>query len=191
MKKLLLLSFLLFTSMALTGCAGEQVLDSERTKEKRGSRMLDFGQPEEKPDISGLVKSIVGNEVTVLKMERFNKEEGDEKETDREERPVFNPSAAMSGGGAARGMGRGMRGSGRQSEESRVAMFEKIKAMSAGEEKIIIPVGIQMLKFELTEEKKPNMVEATLEDVTADRMLQIWLDDTVEDRKVASFVVVK
>jgi imidazoleglycerol phosphate synthase glutamine amidotransferase subunit HisH len=67
------------------------------------------------------------------------------------------------------------------------AMIEKMKEMGAVEETIVIPVGIQMLINE-TEEKNSEIIEASLVDVKTDKMIQIWLDESVEDRSIASFV---
>ena len=63
--------------------------------------------------------------------------------------------------------------------------------MSTGEEKVIIPVGIQMLKADPNNTgKQRTMVEATISYITADKMVTIWLDATVTDKKVASFVMI-
>ena len=73
-------------------------------------------------------------------------------------------------------------------EDMQAQMLERMKEMASGEEKVLIPVGIQMLKPE--EGSDPTMIEATLEDIKANTMLQIWLDKSVTDRNVARFVLV-
>ena len=82
-----------------------------------------------------------------------------------------------------------MIGNSDNSQEQRAEMLKRIKEMSSGEEKVLIPVGIRMLKPDASLEK-PTMVEATLEDVKADSMLEIWLEESVTDRKVANFVLI-
>ena len=61
--------------------------------------------------------------------------------------------------------------------------------MSAGEEKIIIPVGIKMLKKD-NEKEDEKMVEATLDDISRDKMLMIWIDKDITDKNVANFVII-
>jgi len=67
-------------------------------------------------------------------------------------------------------------------------MLDKMKEMSTGEEKILIPVGIQMLKA--NPEEIGNPLEANLSDIKDSSMLKIWLNEDVKDRKVASFVFI-
>jgi hypothetical protein len=82
-------------------------------------------------------------------------------------------------------------GQGNQTSETRAQMLEKMKAMSTGEEIVVIPIGIQMLKSgDNTAGEKAEMVEASLKDMTADKMVTIWVDGNVKDKKVASFVLI-
>ena len=76
--------------------------------------------------------------------------------------------------------------------------------MSTGEEKIIIPVGIKMMKSSSNASTgKREMVEATLADITTDKTLMIWLNANIaasttatgtstatSDRKIADFVLI-
>jgi hypothetical protein len=66
------------------------------------------------------------------------------------------------------------------------AMLERMKAMSTGSETVIIPVGIQMLT--MGADRQPQ--EASLEDIKANTMVSVWLDESVTDRKIASFVMI-
>lgn len=164
-------------------------------------RRPDFGQPKEEPDVRGLVSSITGNEVMILKMERpeFDREqaEDDVAEEDNEggegeQTRTFGVGGGMSGmgGGPGRGMGRSDEG-GEMDKEASAQMLERMKEMSSGEETVLIPVGIQMLKPDTSADgKQPAMIEATLEDITANKMIQVWLDDSVTDRQVAEFVLI-
>lgn len=186
MKKSLFAFFCLLIVLSLSACAAK----SNENLERPGKRMLDFGQPEKPANLSGLVKSILGNELTILKIEKpvFNQGEKTDSEDKVEEKKTALSIGASNGGG----MPRGNFGGGRQAMNNgdNTAMLEVIKNMSSGEEKIIIPVGIQMLKKDNSDTKTLNMVEATLADIKTDSMLMIWLDESVTDRKVASFVVI-
>ncbi|MCK5061102.1 hypothetical protein KAR28_00970 [Candidatus Parcubacteria bacterium] len=185
MKKAITACLLLV--FVLAGCIGQtndkQNEGSETTLGR--NRMPDFGQPEEPAEIRGLVKTITGNEVTILKIARpqmdedNNHEEDEGDESDRTQRPV----SGFSGHGTGMGMGIGTRqNTGASDSDERLAM---LKSMSAGEEKVIIPVGIKMLKNE-----EGEMVEATLNDVKKDRMLMVWTDETITDRNIANFVII-
>lgn len=194
-KLAIFLGFFLVFSLVLTGCGKQQ--DQTQTNNNRGSRIPDFGQPERQADISGLVKSITGNEVTIIKIDRpemgqMNQEEGTSDEGAAEEGSTAlgmgSGGSGMMGGGP--GMGGGRPGE-MDSEDDRESMLEQIKAMSSGEELVTIPVGIQMLKQDTSSDsKEPQMVEASLSDITADTMITIWLDESVTERSVASFVLI-
>jgi hypothetical protein len=78
---------------------------------------------------------------------------------------------------------------GAQDENSRATMLAELKKISTGEEKVIIPVGIKMLKSSANGTKR-EMVEANLSDITNDKMITIWLNQSVTDKKVAEFVLI-
>jgi hypothetical protein len=183
MRKISLILLGIALVFSLTACGSKQTSvpnDFDR-------RIPDFGQPESDASLSGIVSEIIGNEVIVLKIERPDmSEEVDvvrRKSPDEEEKTT----------GIGMGMPPGMRGgSGRFNQASDdTSLAEMMKEMSSGEEKVIIPVGIQMLKKEETGERgMPNMIAATLEDVKTNSMLMIWLDESITDRNVAKFVVI-
>lgn len=174
MKKILMISLSFIFIFTLSGCSIQNDQNkNSNTSEKLG--MLDFERPEEPPAFSGIVKTIIGNEVTILKIERPNRDENAERVNDEK-----TEQKKTSGMGRGMGMGTGMV-SGDNSER-----LEMLKNMSAGEEKVIIPVGIKMLK---NEDKK--MVSATLDDISKDKMLTIWINGDIEDRNIASFVIIK
>jgi len=204
MKKSIFLIFLLvFSVFLLASCTKNQ---GQNKGAENGFRQPDFGQPERQPDISGLVKSVTGNEVTILKIERPQMSENSdngipdnngsgEQGTASGERPAqLNLGNGTIGGrtpGAGRGFGGGGFAGGNMDENTQAQMLERIKEMSAGEEKVTIPVGIQMLKMERGDaSKQPEAVEAALTDVINDKMISIWLDESVTDRKIASFVLI-
>ncbi len=179
MKKALSVALLLV--FALSGCSEQNNDKQSESNQMTGrQRVLDFERPEERANISGIVKTVVGNEVTILKIERPENagersgESGDSNDDDSE------PKQRL-GGGFGGGMGSRMT-SGTADADARIAMLKKL---STGEERIIIPVGVRMLK-----KIDDEMAEATLEDIERDKMLMIWTNTDITDRNVASFVVI-
>jgi len=178
MKKFLTLALLIFLLFSITGCNNQESNNNTAGDFKRP----DFGQPEKPADIRGLVESITGNEIVILKIERPEREQTAEenKENDDERAP-----AANLGGGRMPGMGRPPQ-QGENNEFDEQAMIEKMKEMSTGSETVLIPVGIQMLKMSNGAEP----AEANLSDITVNKMITVWLDESVNDRNIASFVMI-
>lgn len=210
MKRIIILSTLFFAVlMTLSACSKTPVnsnnpnpQDSENSKQRVGSpqpRMPDFGQPDREADIQGVVKSVAGNEVAVLKVEMkggrgqnaSSTPEGDNASNTRQ-RPAVSLSGARGGMPAGAGGGAGGPGMpGGSGTSDRAAMLERIKAMSTGEETIVIPVGIKMLKSDIDNStNKRTMVEASLGDIVSDKSITIWLNAAVTDKKVAEFVLI-
>jgi len=163
-----------------------------------GPRRPDFGQPDRSPDSSGIVKSIVGNEITILKVDGgFGRrsssttagaalEDGDKKDS-----PAVSLTGSVAGRPGGMGMGMGGGQGGREpGSGDRTAMLEALKEMSTGEETIIIPVGIQMLKAADSNGGRREMVEASLSDISSDKTLMIWLNASSTDKKIAEFVLI-
>lgn len=198
MKKILYLSLIALSgSFLLSGCASKQSTNSIHNTDNQLSvdepRRPDFGQPERRPDIRGLVKKIIGNEVTILKIDRPDITEGeDNSKEDKSGGDANQKNPTLGTGGVVPGMGPGMgMGRGTHSEEDvdQDAMIKRIEAMSSGEETIIVPVGIQMLMPD-TDNPGGDPIEATLADIEKNKMIQIWLDDSAKDRQIASFVLI-
>lgn len=191
MKKIIFVAFIfLFTSFLLTGCANKKNELSQNINLDNNLRRPDFGQPDREPDLRGLVKSIVGNEITILKIdrgqggERLNYEDAEKKETTS---PVSLGGSTGRMPGMGGGPGGGMRLSGDAADQE--AILERMKEMSTGEEKVLIPVGIQMLKPGASEPGS-EPVEASLADIKTDKMIQIWFDENTGERKIANFVMI-
>lgn len=195
MKKSIVLIVFFIGLASLAGCTKSQNMANNKVNSSgRGNfvdRRPDFGQPERRADLAGLVKNIVGNEVTILKIEwpdrnQFIPPEGQEREEES------RPANLGSGFGGGRGMGHfgGGRGN-NQNADMQAQMLERMKEMSVGEATVTIPVGIQMLKPDATDENtRAEMVEATLSDITNDKMIQVWLNEEITDRQIAEFVLI-
>lgn len=200
---LALVSLFLFT-LILAGCSSPKVQNRENEDAPSGSqapardRRPDFGQPERDPDVRGLVKSIVGNEATILKIDtgsmRNRASSTAEAVTGENTSQTSGVSLTMGAAPAgAPGGGRMMGGGpgGEASDEARTQMIERLKEMSTGEETIVIPVGIKMLKGSYNSDtKKMEMSEASLSDITAEKSVTVWLNQSVADRQVAEFVLI-
>lgn len=186
---LLLAPFLLAACSSSTTTNSDAKTSADANFKNEMPRRPDFGQPEAKPDVNGVVKSITGNEVVILKVEMgqgFKNASSTSADTPTKTASL-NLGAATGAPGAGGGPGMGQRRQG--GTEDRTQMLARLKEMSTGEEKIIIPVGIKMLKRS-SEVGSREMVEATLSDITNDKTLMIWLNKDVTEKKVASFVLI-
>jgi len=187
-----LLVILLIAAPFLTGCSSKgQETAGQPRMEKRF-----FDQPERRVDVMGVVKSVVGNEVTILKIEmpeggqrggeqgvEPNQEQGDEEKT-----PTLGGFNGGPGGGPG-GMRGGFGGNGSTNQEEIIQM---IKERSTGEVTVTVPVGIKMMKNSgQAQGQEPAIEEATLADVAQDKMVSIWLDQNITDRKIAEFVMIR
>lgn len=194
MKKAFLTPLLLLTIILLVSACSRGENSGTVTNPvgvKRDLRRPDFGQPDKEPDIRGLVKSITGNEVTILKVDLRGGFKQGTSTLDRA--PSSSPSSPIlsTGSGPRDGFGPGA-GRNREGDSNRRAeMLARIKEMSTGEEKITIPVGIRMLKPEAASNNRDrNMVEASLSDISADKTITVWLNSAISDSKVAEFVLI-
>lgn len=195
MRKSLIL--LLLLPLIFSSCAKKDIAPRDgRGMGPAGFDKPDFGQPKEEADLRGIVKTINGNEVVILKLDRPELERNGTSTSEKGNKTEGQPRTGgrMPGvGGGGMMMGRGMGRDGETDRQNQAEMLEKIKKMSSGEETVVIPVGIQMLKpnpDQAQKSKENMMVAATLEDIKQDKMINIWLDDSVQDRKIASFVLV-
>jgi len=174
MQKILVVSLMLV--LTLSGCAEQNKnKQTENSGAPTNRRVVDFERPESKADTSGIVKTIIGNEITILKIEKPERSGNENAENiDDGKKPASGTRSGMGMGGRMKTIS--------SNEDDRLEMLKK---MSVGEEKVIIPVGIRMLKRE-----DDKMVEATLSDISSNKMLTIWLDKKITDRKIANFVVI-
>lgn len=198
MKKIIILSFSIVLVFILSACANKNQNTPQSGNFPRRPN-LDFGQPETQPSLSGIVKTIVGNEVTILKIDRPAGQMGGganqlSAKTEGDNSQEKKSSVSLGGspmGGPGMG-GPGMGGNRRQATaEEKTSMIEMFKEISSGEETVTIPVGIRMLKSSDGASQERGMVAATLEDIKQDSMLTIWLDESITDRKIAKFVMIK
>lgn len=184
-KKLIFSSACLGLILVLSGCGTSSQTSNQ--VEGRPDRRPDFGQPKNQPEIRGVVKSTIGNEVTVLKVDMPQRASSTATSTASSTRRL-SLGSSQDGPGGGMGMRMGGGRPGENSSTDRETLMAQIKAMSTGEEKVVIPVGIKMLKAG-TEDSR-SMVEANISDITADKMITIWLNASVTDKKVASFVLI-
>ncbi|MEA3398846.1 MAG: hypothetical protein U9R06_03875 [Patescibacteria group bacterium] len=190
-KLFIFLGIFLFAITILTACVGENQNNKAIT---RGEfRRPDFGQPDRAPDMMGIVKSIAGNEVVILKIDRPSDEERMVIQEEAGNEATERRSPSLGGSGTIHGTGRGMIGRTGGGDRTEAERIEMMKSRAVGEDKIMIPVGIRMLKIEIgnVADKTLEVIEATLEDVKQDKILNIWLNKDVTDRQLAEFVFVR
>lgn len=203
MKKPLFAIMALLAIFALGGCSQKQADTGNNIADKQNFRMPDFGQPEKAADVSGIVKSVIGNEITIIKIERQKRTENQENnheeniDNSREQAKALSMTGTTGmngpmGSGRMPGAGRvgGGMGGREMNADEQTAMLERLKAMSSGEAVVTIPVGIKMLKPDTTSAKGMEMIEASLSDIIKDKMINIWLDESSADKKIASFVLI-
>jgi len=213
MKKTIpLFIILVATAVFLSGCSSKSApsangLNSNNPATKDGNqrkgRMPDFGQPDRTADLRGVVTTIVGNEVTVLKIAaNQGRRASSTPESNNASGTETAPTLSLDGSGANRMRGgqggfagpsdgpNGGPGASGSGTTDRAAMLTSLKAMSTGQEKIIVPVGIKMMKSESDSAGKRTMIEASLTDITADKMITVWLNTSVADKKIADFILI-
>ncbi len=209
-KHFLLITLALFASLlVLSGCSSKpSSANSQNTNNaqtptasgQRNGRLPDFGQPDRPADMRGVVTTIVGNEVTVLKIAaNQGRRASSTSENANGSTTQTVPTLSLDGSGANRVRGAqggfaggpdGGPGRGGAGTTDRAAMLANLKAMSTGQEKIIVPVGIKMMKSETDSSGKRTMIEASLADITADKMITVWLNTSVADKKIADFILI-
>lgn len=187
MKKTFLLLSLLILPMVvlLSGCGNKELSSNDFERP-------DFGQPEVKADIMGVVESVSGNEVTILKIEmpevNVDGDVQDEATTDESKGTAFTLSTSGDGMRRGGGMGMGERPDGADGSD----MVDKIKERATSKETVIVPVGIPMLKPDSdSKQGKMEMIEASLEDIKSNSIITVWLNDEVSDRQIADFVLIR
>lgn len=184
-KKLILGLACLGLTLTLSACG--TAVKKDEAANYRPNRRPDFGQPSSQPEIRGLVKSIIGNEATVLKIDQPQRGLASTTATSTANTRRATSFTAGTRGGDMRAPG-GQTGAAGTASTDRTALLEQLKEMSTGEEIITIPVGIKMLKADTNNPK--TMVEASIADITADKMITVWLNPAVTDKKVADFIMI-
>ena len=217
-KRIFILSTLLLGGVfALTACSKAPATGANSQNSNQNStgtpqanggprnRMPDFGQPTRPADVRGVVKSITGNEADILVVNMGGGRGGQNASST----PNANasgtkqaPAISLSGSGAGRQGGFGGYAGGQGGQGGRggaggaggttdpAARLAQLKAMSTGEDTVVIPVGIKMLKSSTDASNKRTFVEASLSDIVSDKTITIWLNSSVTDKKVAEFVLI-
>lgn len=120
-------------------------------------------QPERSAEIYGKIKSVVGNEVTITK-------------SDTSLDPTINMTPEDK-----RAYMQGL------DEAERTKLKEDLLNASLGDVKVVMNVGIPMVKKTAQGPTAPT-VDASLADLKVGGVISVWLDNTVTERNVAEFV---
>ncbi|OGH84986.1 MAG: hypothetical protein A2493_01380 [Candidatus Magasanikbacteria bacterium RIFOXYC12_FULL_33_11] len=189
-KKFLVSFFLLTLAIVATGCSSISYTSTD--EQNTQNRISDINMPEKQADIVGIVKAMVGNEVTITQIDMDKMRESiaasrSDSQTSSNGEGSSNNFIAGTGEGTFRGTGMGPGGGmgpgvSADSEERNQAISEMMKEYSAGDVKVIIPVGIAMNKRGET---------SSLADVAVGSNLSIWLNNSVSDKKVADYVSIR
>ena len=167
--------------LVTSGCGNTTITKNQDKKQETG-----FNMPETKADITGIVKSMIGNEINItqIDMEAIREQMMADKESsdDGEEKKENNFVSGQQGGGVDSGM-RGGGGRPELTDEQKEGMQATMLENSLGDTKVIFPVGIPMYKT--------RNVEASLADVVVGSNVTVWLNDLVTDRSVAEYVIIK
>lgn len=145
---------------------------------QQGPEDQDLNLPDRDSDIMGIVESVKGNQITVLKLDsssmpQVNKDEASGDNVQKKERPSGDmPQGERPTGAPANGAS-GQRPTGGASD----TMISELKAKSIGTETITVPVGIAIYK----ESGMGQWKEATIADITANTMVTIWLNQDVAE----------
>jgi hypothetical protein len=179
LKALFLCSILAVSVITLTACTSEGEADSSPQGFVR-----QYEKPEEAPDVMGIVKSMIGNEITIT---QYDLSKMPTPPTEEEKNSIIASGEISTGMRPGGGMGGGTGGGDPSS------LFDSMESL--GDVKVTIPVGIQMIKMgsragnDDTANTENN--NATLEDINTGDMLTIWLNEDIANRKVAEFAMVR
>lgn len=151
-------------------------------------------EPDREADIYGMVTSIKGNQITIMKFDpatmpgakKSGSGAGSEEEAVSENAISLGTSNAMSGPGGKQGgppSGGGMpgdRGGGGSSSAAtttRESKLEELKADSIGTETVTVPVGIPILvqSSSANNSEAAVMEMGTIRDLTSDTVVILWL----------------
>jgi hypothetical protein len=196
----------LFSIFLLPGC-GTSTAESARSGLQNHELIVQ--RPEREPDMMGMVSNMVGNQVTIL---LFNEEDmpmnrairpdvdQSQQENTGERTSEFNPSQALgatngttmprSGAGMGAGMRSGQGPDGQAIDRdalmaARNEMLKELKAKSIGSETITIPVGIPIVGG-----GRPGAeTQIDFSSIQKDSMITVWLNEEIQDKKIADFVV--
>lgn len=186
----------------LTGCSQQSNTTTE-TNSSSNTGNNTITEPTTISDISGIVKSMTGNQfvIAVLNMGDM-KGQMENQESEAPDGEDSEESVALSFGGNTMGGGPGM-GSGPGGDRpeggpdgmgekgDKDSMIQEMLKNSTESKTVTIPVGIQMIKKSGPGNSTEGAEEVTLEDLAVGSMLQIWLDDSITDRNVAEFVTLQ
>lgn len=120
-------------------------------------------QPERKVDIYGKIVSMEWNEITLLQV-------------DTSKDPTFNMTPTQK-----------KKYMQSMDESARMALKEEINKATLWEIKLIVPIGIEIMRKTASWPDAPN-VEASIADFKVWQYISVWLNTEIKEQKVAEFV---
>ncbi len=158
--KTLSVSLLVISSLFLTSCGSTE--NTTQTDSAQSNSSIS-AQPERKVDIYGKITSIEWNEITLLQVD-----------TSKDPTFTMTPEAKKKYMQA-------------MDEAARMALKEQINSATLWEIKIIIPVGIPMIKKTAQWTDAPT-VDASLADLKNGQYISIWTSQDIKENKGVEFV---
>lgn len=170
-------------SFVLSACSSSVFKGSENDFKTDDISFVNFKQPEREPEISGVVKSIIGNTATVAIVEKQTGDNATEEVSDKNATAIgiTTPTTNIPGSGSGR--------LNRDATISDADRLAKLLERSTGQETLTVPVGIAMTKISEGEDRE--RIEANLDDLNSGSMISVWLNQEIKDKKVAEFVNIR
>lgn len=178
-----IISSLFVLLIILTACSSNNLSEVDNVGDNTFVPLENFGQPNRTAELSGVVKSMIGNEIVVAIVE---KQAGENAQTENVQN---TPTAIGVTTTNIPGSGMGGGGANRDASISDADRLASLLERSTGQETVLVPVGIPMSKF--SESEDTSRVEASLSDLTVGKMISVWLNSDVPNKKVAEFVSIK
>jgi hypothetical protein len=164
--------------------------------------------PTRDADIVGMIESINGNKITILKFDPSNMPEYKEKGA-ATQKTASKSGNAISLGTSSSGMpgagappagfvrssgssgGSGSLPGGGSSSTNRSTIMAELKKSSIGTETITVPIGIPILKKSTVgSDGQPQQEQEVFTDLTSDTVVNVWLKKTGENDSAAEFISV-
>ncbi len=186
----------------------EKPLSGTEQPSETGVQNLELTEePDRDADIYGMITSVKGNQITILKFDPSTmpgaKENGIAKETEEssgENAISLGTSSSMPSGGpggnggmpgnGSRDGGGGMPGGfGGSSSSTREEKLEELKKTSIGTETITVPVGISILVQSTASDGQSSVEMGNLKDLTSDTVVVLWLKESEDNENAESGAV--
>ncbi|MEI7511225.1 MAG: hypothetical protein WCJ84_03655 [Candidatus Peregrinibacteria bacterium] len=197
MKNPLFLAVPVFSLLLLFSGCSTPVPNGESPQSSSSAESFSFTRPQTPPNVSGTLKSLVGNEATISTRDMANIPDDVKKlieSTTGRAMPSGGFTGGMPGGagggfGGGRGPG-GMAGGPQMSDTDRQKMRDAMAKIPTKETKVLIPVGIPMAKQSRSADGKESFTEASLADLKVGGNITLWTTEQ-NGKTIANTAIVR